>query len=143
MATPPITPFGMHHIAIQCRDLVGMVRFYERVLRLRVDRRWPADAPDQPTGDRSVWLKLGTGVLALERCRAVPQPPDWQDESTGLHLLAVEISWQNRGVWLDHLEHCGIPVVFESTWTIYIRDPEGNRIGLSHFPFTADGVRTA
>jgi glyoxylase I family protein len=143
MAVPPITPFGVHHIAIQCQDLTTMVRFYERVLRLRIERRWQSERAEDGGGDRSVWLRLGTGVLALERCDGEPEAPPWQSEKPGLHLLAVEIAWQNRAVWLAHLEHCGVEVVYESAWTIYVRDPEGNRVGLSHFPFTAEGERTA
>jgi hypothetical protein len=90
-----------------------------------------------------VWLQLGMGVVALEACEGEPQPPPWRSPQPGLHLLAVEIAWQNRAVWLGHLQHCGIAVEFESPWTIYIRDPEGNRIGLSHFPFDGSGQRTA
>jgi len=143
MAVPPITPFGVHHLAIQCRDLTSMVRFYQRVLRLPVERRWPSARPEDQGGDRSVWLRGGTSVIALERVDGEPAHPTWQSEQAGLHLLALEIAWQNRGIWLAHLAHCGVEVVFESAWTIYVRDPEGNRIGLSHFPFTAEGERTA
>ncbi|MBM4344773.1 MAG: VOC family protein [Deltaproteobacteria bacterium] len=140
MAVPPIAPFGVHHLAIQCRDLSAMARFYERVLRLRVDRRWPAA---DGLGDRSVWLRLGGSVLALEACAGNPDPPPWQDSRPGLHLLAVEIHWQNRQIWMEHLRHCGVDVVHQSPWTLYVRDPEGNRVGLSHFPFDLQGVRTA
>ncbi len=143
MAVPPITPFGVHHVAVQCHDLPTMVRFYERVMRLRIERRWQSEREQDGGADRSVWLRLGTGVLALEHCDGELDPPPWQSERPGLHLLALEIPWQNRGVWIDHLAHCGVDVVYESAWTIYVRDPEGNRVGLSHFPFTAEGERTA
>jgi catechol 2,3-dioxygenase-like lactoylglutathione lyase family enzyme len=140
MAVPPIAPFGVHHVAVQCRDLAAMVRFYERVLRLRIERRWPRD-PALPHGpDRSVWLRTGTTVVALEACDGMPQPPPWRSDAPGLHLLAFEIPWQNRAVWRDHLRHCGVALVFESPWTLYVCDPEGNRIGLSHFPYGEDGA---
>lgn len=140
MAVPPIAPFGVHHLAIQCRDLPVMVRFYERILRLRVERRWPTD---DGRGDRAVWVRMGTGVIALEACEGSPNPPPWQSVEPGLHLLALEIHWGNREIWLGHLAQCGVEVVYQSPWTIYVRDPEGNRIGLSHFPFDASGQRTA
>ncbi len=139
MAVPPISPFGIHHMAVQCFDLPAMAHFYEKVLRLRVERRWPAD----DGSDRSVWLRSGNSVIALERCALTPAPDEWQSDEPGLHLLALEIAWQNRDTWLKWLAHQEVPVVFESAWTIYVHDPEGNRIGLSHFPFTADGQRTA
>ena len=140
MAVPPIAPFGVHHLVLQCRDLPAMVAFYERALRLKIERRWPAS---EPGVDRSVWLRAGTTVLALEQCAGQPEPPPWQSDRAGLHLLALEIPWQNRAVWLEHLAHCGVEVVFQSAWTIYVRDPEGNRVGLSHFPFSQAGERTA
>jgi len=140
MAVPPISPFGVHHIAIQCRDLPAMVRFYEKVLRLRVERRWPAP---EGKGDRSVWVRLGTAVIALEACSGDPQAAPWHDPAAGFHLLAVEIHWANRSIWLAHLHHCGVDIVHESPWTIYVRDPEGNRVGLSHFPFDVQGTRTS
>ncbi len=139
MAVPPISPFGIHHLAVQCFDLPAMARFYEKVLRLHVERRWPAEDGT----DRSVWLRSGNSVIALERCALTPVPDEWQSDEPGLHLLALEIAWQNRDTWLKWLTHQEVPVVFESAWTIYVHDPEGNRVGLSHFPFTADGQRTA
>lgn len=140
MAVPPIAPFGVHHLAIQCANLPATVRFYEKVLRLRTERRWPQ--PDG-TGDRSVWLRMGNSVLALEACSGQRAAPEWQDAAPGLHLLAFEIHWDNRDIWLAHLQHHGVAVVHESPWTVYVRDPEGNRVGLSHFPFDRNGVRTA
>lgn len=139
MAVPPIAPFGIHHLAIQCNDLPTMARFYEKVLRCKVERRWPAEDGTE----RSVWLRSGNSVIALERCELTPDPDPWQSDEPGLHLLALEIAWQNRETWLKWLQHQEVPVVFESTWTIYLHDPEGNRVGLSHFPFTLDGQRTA
>lgn len=138
MAVPPIAPFGVHHIAVQCRDLSTMARFYERAIRLRVDRRWPtADGK----ADRAVWLRMGGSVLALEACDGEPNPPSWQSSQVGFHLLSFEIHWENRPVWLAHLQHFGVDVVHSTPWTVYVRDPEGNRIGLSHFPFNLHGIR--
>lgn len=139
MAVPPIAPFGIHHMAVQCHDLPAMALFYEKVLRLKVERRWPGE----DGADRSVWLRSGNSVIALEQCALTPDPDEWQSDEPGLHLLALEIAWQNRETWLKWLTHKEVTPVFESAWTIYVRDPEGNRVGLSHFPFTADGQRTA
>jgi hypothetical protein len=35
------------------------------------------------------------------------------------------------------LASAGVEVVERSRWTLYLRDPEGNRIGLSHHPEAA------
>ena len=138
MAIVPIAPQGIHHLAIQCQDLTGMVRFYEHVLRLPVVRRWPIDEQrGQQAGLRAVWLGVGTGVIALERVAASAQahvPAEWQTPEPGLHLLALQIFPWTRQLWREHLALYEIEILYESDWTLYLRDPEGNRIGLSHFP---------
>jgi catechol 2,3-dioxygenase-like lactoylglutathione lyase family enzyme len=126
-------PLGLHHVAIQCADLDGCERFYRDVLGLAVLRRWPHDSGR----DRSVWLAVGDGAgfLALERADAVPPAPTpWRDGKPGLHLVALRIALSERGVWERRLEAAGVLVVHRTRWTIYFHDPEGNRIGLTHYP---------
>jgi catechol 2,3-dioxygenase-like lactoylglutathione lyase family enzyme len=139
MAVPPISPLAVHHIAIQCNDLPAMVRFYEKVLRLKVERRWQTEQGLE----RSVWLRTGTTVVALERCEGQPEWPPWQTETPGLHLLALQIPWENRDIWRAWLAYYEVPVLFETQWTMYVHDPEGTRIGLSHFPYSTEGVKLA
>ena len=135
MAVPPIAPHGIHHLAIQCHDLVNMVRFYQRVLRLPIVKRWPSEDPMVP-GDRAVWLGLGASVLVLERAGQQPTPEGWQSPKPGMHLLALHIFPWNRRLWREHLALYEVTIVHESQWTLYLRDPEGNRVGLSHYPET-------
>ena len=125
---------AFHHIAIQCTDLGACERFYREVLGLEVLRRWPG-----PGGvDRSVWLALGDGFLALERAQAEPERRAWRDGVPGLHLLALRIAPSERAAWEARFESRGVSVVHRTRWTIYVRDPEGNRIGLSHHPLDAE-----
>lgn len=124
-------PLAFHHLAIQCSDLGACERFYREVLGLEVLRRWPR----QGGGDRSVWLRVGGGFLALERADDSPDETlPWRDGRAGLHLVALGIGAAERQRWEDRLASAGVPVVHRTRWTIYFRDPEGNRIGLTHFP---------
>jgi catechol 2,3-dioxygenase-like lactoylglutathione lyase family enzyme len=124
-------PPPLHHLAIQCADLVRSERFYRDVLGLPVLRRWPR--PEG--GDRSVWLGLGgEAFLALERAGSIAPPPPWRDGRPGLHLLALRIPLGEREAWERRLGAAGVPVVDRTHWTLYLQDPEGNRIGLSHHP---------
>jgi glyoxylase I family protein len=121
----------LHHVAIQCRDLARCERFYREVLGLEELRRWPADGG----GDRSVWLSLGAGgFLALERAEEPPEERPWRDGKPGLHLVALRIGRAERDAWEARLSSRGVPVVHRTRWTIYVRDPEGNRVGLTHYP---------
>lgn len=125
---------GFHHVAIQCSDLARCERFYRDVLGLPVLTRWPA--PDG--SDRSVWLAVGDGFLALERATGRPAPRAWTDGTPGLYLLALRIDASSRAEWEARLAAHGVEVVHRSGWTLYVRDPEGNRIGLSHHPDSAE-----
>jgi catechol 2,3-dioxygenase-like lactoylglutathione lyase family enzyme len=121
---------AIHHLAIQCADLERSERFYRDLLGLPVLRRWPG-----PDGrDRSVWLAAGDGFLALERAGEPPTEMAWRSPRSGFHLLALRIAPGERAGWEAKLAAAGVEVVERTGWTIYLRDPEGNRIGLSHHP---------
>jgi glyoxylase I family protein len=126
---------SFHHVAVQCADLGRCERFYREVLGLEVLRRWPL--PDGG-GDRSVWLAVGgaAGFLALERAGEAAAGADhpWRDGKAGLHLLALRIEPGERRGWEERLAAAGVAVVHRTRWTLYVRDPDGNRIGLSHWP---------
>ncbi|HET6436658.1 MAG TPA: VOC family protein [Anaeromyxobacter sp.] len=132
---------AFHHLAIQCADLSRCERFYREVLGLPVLRRWPMEDPGAE-GDRSVWLAVGgregAGFLALERARQPGELTPWRDGQAGLHLVALEIAPQERQAWEDRLAAAGVDVVHRTRWTLYFRDPEGNRVGLTHYPRDAE-----
>jgi catechol 2,3-dioxygenase-like lactoylglutathione lyase family enzyme len=134
---PPLA--GLHHAAIQVRDLPGAERFYGGLLGLPVLRRWPwpeEEGARGRTGERSLWMGLGEGgFLALEACDGPsPQPQEFRDPAPGLHLLALRIAAHDRKAWLARLAGARVAVERETRWTVFVRDPEGNRIGLSHHP---------
>jgi catechol 2,3-dioxygenase-like lactoylglutathione lyase family enzyme len=88
-----------------------------------------------------VWLALEGGFLALERAAEGCEPGGgerpagpFRDGAAGLHLFALRIRPGERRSWEARLEAQGVRVVHRTRWTIYLRDPEGNRIGLSHHP---------
>ncbi len=130
---------AFHHLAVQCRDLEACERFYREVLGLPVLRRWPVEGdPHAPPRDRSVWLAVGgseeAGFLALERVEDRPEPRPWRDGRPGLHLVALPIAPGERRGWEERLRAAGVEVVHRTRWTIYFLDPEGNRVGLTHYP---------
>ncbi len=126
---------AFHHLAIQCGDLERCERFYREVLGLPVLRRWPAEGEG---ADRSVWLAVGgseeAGFLALERVEGSPEQRPWRDGRPGLHLVALQIAPGERAGWEARLAAAGVEVVHRTRWTIYVHDPEGNRVGLTHYP---------
>ncbi len=131
---------AFHHLAIQCADLERCERFYREVLGLEVLRRWPLEGEGK---DRSVWLAVGApeepGFLALERGDPVPERRPWRDARPGLHVVALRIAKGERASWERRLAAAGVDVVHRTRWTIYFRDPEGNRVGLTHYPEEGEG----
>ena len=127
---------GHHHLAIQVRDLAAAERFYVETLGLKVAKRWPREGGP---GERSVWLSVGAGeeFLALELCDAERPPTPFRDPHGGLHLLSLRILASDRAEWEQKLAALGIEIVHRTRWTLYLRDPEGNRLGLSHYPHEA------
>ena len=134
---PRVRAHGFHHLAIQVKDLEAAERFYVDVLGLTVVRRWPFE--DGRPGERSVWLSVGAGeeFLALEACDAERPATPFRDPHGGLHLAALRIQVSERRAWEQRLKRCGVEIVHATRWTLYVRDPEGNRVGLSHFPHPA------
>jgi catechol 2,3-dioxygenase-like lactoylglutathione lyase family enzyme len=120
---------GVHHVAVLTADLGACEVFYADILGLRIRRRWPAE----DGSDRSVWLQLGEdGLLMLERAdpedaRRGPRGPGW-------HMLALSIRPADRVAWLERFVGLGVPVVDQTDYTLYVEDPEGNLVGLSHWP---------
>ncbi len=125
-----MNPLRVHHIALKVVDLAAAEAFYVGVLGLPVLRRWPsADG----AGERSLWLNLGAGsFLALERAGQGDGRVD--EEAPGFHLVALHIDASQRTAWIAKLAQAGHPIYNQTPHTIYVRDPEGNRIGLSHWP---------
>jgi catechol 2,3-dioxygenase-like lactoylglutathione lyase family enzyme len=83
---------------------------------------------------RSIWIGIGDGFLAIEQA---PQESDGKlaaGERPGYHLLALRIAPEERRGFEEALARRGVPLERESRWTLYVRDPEGNRVGLSHHP---------
>ncbi|HEY0840902.1 MAG TPA: VOC family protein [Vulgatibacter sp.] len=123
---------GFHHLAIQVHDLERAEAFYAGLLGLPVIRR----GADEAGAPRSIWVGLaGGGFLALERCPepAAAEGPFAAPEPCHL-LVALSIEPGTREGWEARLAAAGFPKEKETAFTFYVRDPDGNRIGLSHHP---------
>jgi hypothetical protein len=88
---------------------------------------------DEAGAPRSIWLSLGEGAfLAVERAETAD--PRREDGSPGWHCVALGIAPAEREAWRARLAERGHPVVRETAYTLYVRDPEGAIVALSHYP---------
>ena len=100
-------PVRIHHVAFRTHDLPRLEAFYRDLLGLSVTR----------TSETSTWLAAGDAHLMLERKdEGEPDTPEERAECT------------------RKLEEAGVPIEAETSFTIYFRDPDGRRVGLSHHP---------
>ncbi len=123
---------AVHHVAVVVSDLARAERFYSGVLGLAVVARHADDAG----APRSVWLALGgDSFLALER--AGLNEPKRDEHAPGWHSVALAITPHERATWQRRLAEAGHPVERETRYTLYVRDPDGAMVGLSHYPEVA------
>jgi glyoxylase I family protein len=110
----------VHHLAFRTRDLTRLERFYTDALGFSIARR---------DGERSVWLKAGGTILMLETADDSETPPS--PDSMDLVAFGIEAADVER--WRRVLEANAIAIISETAFTLYFRDPDGRRIGLSHY----------
>jgi catechol-2,3-dioxygenase len=115
----------LHHVSILVADLAAVAAFYRDVIGL-------AEIPCPRDG--AVWLDMDGAVLMLEAAPGGAAPRAFHDGRHGHHVLALRIAPGARAGWERRLEAAGVAVVHRTPHTIYVQDPEGNRLGLSHYP---------
>lgn len=128
----PQTP-SLHHLALGARDVRGLADFYRDLFNL--PERGAFHAEDGSL--RSVWLSLGQAVLMIEKTTATDERHIQGQVLPGLFLLALRIPEADRSAWEQRLTAAGAPVEQRTDFTLYARDPEGNRFAVSFHPLDA------
>ena len=111
----------IHHVALRVADCERAAAFYSGVLGL-VERRRLLDGATP----RAIWLETGGALLMLERALRGRGPEDGSG-----HLIAFAVD--DLGAWERRLEAAGVAVDDRTAHTLYVRDPDGHRVGLSTF----------
>lgn len=120
----------IHHLAMRTRDVPRLEAFYAGVLGLKVLQK----------REGSVWLEAGEAILMLES--ADPGEPEIPANCKEFIAFRVDApSGGERGEnepnetsrWRNAIEQSGCTIEAETQFTLYFRDPDGRRIGLSHY----------
>jgi catechol 2,3-dioxygenase-like lactoylglutathione lyase family enzyme len=109
----------VHHIALRTHGIDELARFYVSLLGLPVVR---AD-----TARGSLWLDAGGALLMIER--AGSDEPAIAPGTKELVAFAVD----DKELWRRKLETARVPIEDETPFTLYFRDPDGRRVGVSTF----------
>ena len=119
---------ALHHIALGASDVEEVARFYGEVFGLaEVDRHL-----DEAGRLRSIWLDLGGPILMVERTEERRRRVE--GVGAGPFLLAFCVSVEERPQVEERLEARGASIEDRTAYTSYARDPEGNRVAISHYP---------
>jgi catechol 2,3-dioxygenase-like lactoylglutathione lyase family enzyme len=123
---------GLRHVALKCRDLVAMERYYVGLLGYAVEWRPDPDNLYLTSGEDSLALHVERGALA----------PETRLDHIGMLLEEPD----DVDAWAAHLERGGGTIAAaprthrDGCRSCYALDPEGNRIqflwhpGLSRKP---------
>ena len=123
-----LTVTALHHLALGTRDVAKIAHFYCDVLELvEVARHVHADG-----SLRSVWLDMSGALLMIELSEEPPRRV--QGIGSGLFLIALSASREEQTRLEAKLAHAGAAIEARTEWTVYARDPDGNRIALSAYP---------
>ena len=125
-----VSASGFHHVAIKARDVEGLATFYTDVVGLALMRTFRDDA-----GVRSLWLTCGPAILMIERSEIGGRGDhDFAADPPGVHLVAFAVTARERQRLRAHLLKAGVALASETDHTLYVQDPEGNRLGFSSWP---------
>jgi glyoxylase I family protein len=110
----------IHHVAFRCSNPTAMSKFY-------ADLGF-GDIEPQPHG--SYWIRAERTILMFEQ-RGEGEP---RTEPETLELLCFAIAPEAREQARTRIVAAGSQVESETSYTLYFRDPEGRRLGFSHYP---------
>jgi glyoxylase I family protein len=120
--------FRLHHLAVGTADVEALARFYRELFDLAETARHL----DAAGAIRSIWLDLGGALLMIERSSSPARYVE--GVGTGPFLLAFRVSHAERGRLERELEARGHAIESRTAFSSYSRDPDGNRIAISHHP---------
>jgi len=124
---------GFPHVAVQVRDVERVARFYVEHLGLPELKRFHRDDGSL----RSIWVALQSQPIAEGPFLAVEHLPSAEPGTQGFSMAARPVAPADRPSIVAALKQKGIAIERETGWTVYVRDPEGNLVGLSHHPHDA------
>lgn len=115
----------IHHIAFRTFDLPRLEAFYVGTLGFVVVRR---------SRDRSVWLGAGEARVMLEQAEPGEPPSD----PRSMELVAFSIAASDACLLEAALGRAGVAIEARTPHTLYFRDPDGRRVGVSSYPFDVE-----
>lgn len=115
----------LHHLALRTHDVSRLVAYYRDVFGLELVREQPG---------YSAWLSLDDAVLMIER-RADDEPAVPQGT---MEFVAFAVTSDAREALDARWRALGVAVEHRTAHTLYTRDPDGRRVGVSSYPIRSN-----
>ena len=113
----------LHHLALRVADCERALAFYSGLRGLPEVRRL-----DEGGVLRAAWVAAGDAVIMLERVLRGAGP----EQGSG-HVLAFAAG--DLRPWEERLAAAGVTIDDRTDQTLFLRDPDGHRVGLSVYAF--------
>ena len=110
----------LHHLALRTADPEVLARWYAELFGLAVWREQPG---------YSVWLGLDDAALMIERAEAAEAPLP----AGSMEFFALRVTAAGRDAFVERCARMGVAVEHRTAATVYVRDPDGRRVGVSCF----------
>ena len=117
----------LHHLAIGARDVRAVAEFYRDGFRLPVLKEHFYESGAL----RAIWLEMGPTILMIERTEETRSVVN--GVGTGPFLLAFKVTPEERASFEGQLAALGAPIESRTDASTYFRDPESNRVAISHY----------
>lgn len=110
----------LHHLALRSADPAALARWYATLFGLPVWREQPGP---------SIWLWLDDAALMIEPAGpAEPRVP-----VGSMEFFALRVSPMERDAFVERCALAGVAIEHRTAFTVYVRDPDGRRVGVSCF----------
>jgi catechol 2,3-dioxygenase-like lactoylglutathione lyase family enzyme len=114
----------LHHLALRTEDLAALARFFGDLLGLEVVR----DA-----SPHALWMGLGGDAVLMIEARTAAEP---SVPAGSMELVAFRVSVEEKGRIAGRARELGC-YDGETAFTVYFRDPDGRRFGVSTYDLDA------
>lgn len=111
---------SVHHLALRTADIAALAAFYREMLGLEVVR----DA-----SPHSLWLGLAGNAVLMIEARGKGEPGI---AAGSMELVAFRVSVEQKDAIARNARERGC-FDGETAFTVYFRDPDGRRVGVSTY----------
>ncbi|MBI5506974.1 MAG: VOC family protein [Deltaproteobacteria bacterium] len=124
---PPAAGAGrVHHVALRTDDVAALAAFYSEVFGLEIVR---------DSNTTSIWLSIGEGSVLMIEKRDPSEPAIC---AGSMEMFALAATPERKAAIRARAERRGC-LDGETEHTVYLRDPDGRRVGASSYPLVFPG----